>query len=329
MDSAQQDTETITFTDDQTFAAQADILIRESEALRMRYMQKSKNMSSLAVMMGLIAMIIAGLGFGWFLLMLGELVKAVACVVIAMCVPLLLSTLSRGPIKAYRRAHKTEFMPKIAKLMGNLSFDPDRAISRDILGKTGVLPPYDVYESEDCFFGRHKGVRMMLAEARLKKYGAPRDAFRGVFVLMETPHKVFEGHTIITADHEAVNKYEHTRWKSLRRVPVRSENPLWNRFVTLSDRPDDAALFVGEKLFKELAEIADVFGKAPLTAVLFRGAYVFLMIPSKADMFEPSDMLIALPSRNQALATKREIARLVEIIDVLDIFQNRAVAPKK
>jgi hypothetical protein len=310
----------LTFNEDQTFTAQAEALIRESETLRLQYMRRSQSLSTVSLVLSLLAVLAGGAGFGWFLLMQGQLVKAVACIMIALFVPLLVSRLSDGPIKAYRRAHKREFMPKIARLMGALEFHPRRGISADILSKTGIVPDHDRYEAEDCFTGRHKGVRIILSEARLKKRGAPGPVFHGLLALMEAPQRVFEGHTIITADHITADRNAGTRWKNLQRLSIKSENPAWARFAVFSDRPDDASLFVGEKLFKELAEIMDVFNAAPLTAVLFRGKYIFLMIPTKLDMFEASDVFAPIISANQVLKTKHDIARLVEIIDVLEMY---------
>lgn len=174
--------------------------------------------------------------------------------------------------------------------------------------------------------GSYKGAKVIFSEASLRSGRSTEPVFHGLFVMLETPNKVFEGHTIVTADRAMAKRSASTRWSRLSQVHVKVSNPELERFVVFSDKPEDAMLLVGDKLLKELSDAADIFGKADLTAVFFRGKYVFMMIPHKGDMFEPSSMFMPVSTKQHATQCKREIERILEIIDIFDIYKASATA---
>ena len=239
----------------------------------------------------------------------------------ALVIPLLMYRWSEAPLKQYIRDYKAKFMPRMADALGGFKFYAHSGISKEVISKTGVVPAHDRYNAEDCFKGVYKGVKVIFSEARLRSRKSPEHVFQGIFVVLETPHQIIEGHTIITADRRMAERSAVKRWAKLLPVKIRVENPNWDRFLIFSDKPEDAALLVGEKLLKELSEAADVFNKAEITAVLFRKKYVFLMIPHKGDMFEPSNIFVPVATKQHALNCKREIERILEIIDVFEIYK--------
>jgi hypothetical protein len=312
--------------DNQQFQAEMQALIGEAENMRMRYMGKHRGRSFLALVFGLGCVLAGGGGFGWFLLMEANLNLALLCIGAAIVPPLLMHLWAQGPLKDYTRAYKAEFMPKVARTMGGFQFYPERGIGAKILGATGVVPPFQTYKAEDCFRGVYKGVKVLMSEARLfgkQERGEP--LFSGLLVLLEIPSAVIEGHTIITADAAMVQRWAQTRWKKLRPVQPQNAQTGWGRFHVYSDTPEAASLMVGERLIKELTEAADIFGNSALTAVLFRGKYVFMMIPHEQDMFEASNIFVPCATRQHAMNCKREIERILEIIDVFELY--RAQAP--
>jgi hypothetical protein len=93
-----------------------------------------------------------------------------------------------------------------------------------------------------------------------------------------------------------------------------------DRFVAFADKPDEAMTFLGDKLWKELYELDAKFGDGDLSAVLFRGKYVFMMIPHPENMFVASDLYVPVTSHNSMMKYKEEIEQLLELIDVFDIY---------
>lgn len=318
--------ESLTRTEDRFFSAQIQQVIKNAEAHRLHFMKRHYKRELLTTNLSLLAMTAGGCGFGWFFLMEADLFKALACMALAIALPLLMHIWSNKVLRTYIIDYKKSFMPEMARALGGMKFFSERGISSKILPKTGIIQPYKTYEAEDCFMGTYKGTKVIFSEARLcgkKKNGKP--LFKGIFVLLEVPHKIFEGHTIITADAELVRRYATTRWSKLSKVQIQTANTSWNRFEIFSDKPEAARLMVGEKLLKELAEAADVFGNTPLTAVLFQGKYIFMAVPHERDMFEASNILVPVTTERHAMDCKKEIGQLLEIIDVFEIYQGQNI----
>lgn len=307
--------------DHQKFSNDIEQLLKEAEELRLSYMKRHQARDHTFLTLGLVSMLAGGICFGWFLLVKADLVRALASIVLAIIPTLVLNLRSNAPLLAYRRDYKTQFLPRLAKALGGFEFHPTRGISAKIISKAGIVPAHDTYESEDCFMGQYKGVKVIFSEARLYKKKRIEPVFDGIFVLLQAPENIFEGHTILCANKDMVRRWRTTRWAKLQDVSVPVENVEWDRFTVLSDKPDAARAIITEKLLKELSEAADIFDHAAMSAALFRGRLMFMMIPYPRDMFEPSSIHIPVATRQHALQCKREVEQILEIIDVFDLYQ--------
>ena len=319
------DAEAIRKPDDSRFTAAMDDVVKDAEAMRLRHMKIHRQRGFIFTSFGLLLALVGAVAFGWFFFVEINPLKAALCMVPGFLIPLMLHDWMERALKQYTRDYKRIFMPRMADALGGFKFNADHGIPRDIIGKTGVIPAHSVYKAEDCFLGMHKGVKVMFSEARLYKNGAHEPVFQGLFVLLETPHRVFEGHTIITADRTMAKRSAPKRWAALRPVDIKVENKSWDRFLVYSDKPEAATLVAGEKLLKELAEAADIFDKAELTAVMFRGQYVFMMIPNKTNMFEASSLFVPVKTKRHAVKCRKEIEKILEIIDVFEVYKGGAV----
>lgn len=308
--------------DDVRFQHEIELLIKDAEDSRLKYMQQQRGRNLTTLFMSVIFTILGAAGFGYFFLMQGNLVMALISMVIIIVPIALLKGWAALPVKSYMRNYKTDFMPKMADLLGGLKFFPSRGISGKIVRKTGVIPPHEIYKAEDCFMGVYKNVKVIFSEARLYKDKKSKDpVFDGIFVLLETSSKIIEGHTILTADNALAKRASQTIWRKFKHLSIKTDNPSWNRFQVFSTKPEAAELLVGEKFLKELAEAAEIFNDAPLSAVLFAGKYIFLAIPYDEDMFEASNMHIPVATKRHAMKCKKEIEQLLEIIDVFDVYK--------
>ncbi len=310
--------------DEARFQKKVDALIEEAEDMRFSRMKQKSTRGFVALNVGILSMLLGVGFFGWFFLVKVNLVMAFISIIIAIIPPILLNIWAARPLKLYLNDHKTIFMPKLANLLNGLSYHPKRGVSAKILGKLAVIPAYDRYDAEDCFMGVYKGVKVILSEARLysKAHKKGKDpVFDGIFVLMELPEDVIEGHTIITSNDKMVKAYQKTRWKTLKKVYISISNPDWARFEVFSNKPEAAELMVGERLLKELSEASDVFNNAPVTVSMFGKKYIFIMIPNDEDMFEASSLFVPVATNQQATKSKKEIEQILEIIDVFDLYK--------
>lgn len=309
------------------FEEQVDRLINEAENMRMSFMKRHRTRGHITSTVGLISVILGASAFGWYFMVDVDLVKATGMMMLGVAIPLFLHLWAGSILQDYKKSYKSVFLPKLAKALGGFKFHPTRGIGLKIISKTGLIPPHEVYSAEDCFMGKYHGVKVLFSEARLlykKAYLEP--IFDGIFVLLEIPQGIIEGHTILTADDEMIKKWRTTRWKSLQDVDVKTGNEDWDRFHAYSDNPEAAKLLIGERLLKELSEAADIFDNAPLSAAFFRGKFVFLMIPYKGDMFEASNIHMPVATKQHALQCKREVEQILEIIDVFDVYQAKKSA---
>ncbi len=308
--------------EERRFTKQLEALIEESEEMRLHRMKQMRTRGFVAMNASIFFIFLGITAFGWFFLMEGDIVKALLCVAISVAPSAFLYSWAGFPLKKYKREHKEVFMPKMAKAMNGLSFHPKRGVSSRILGKLAVIPAHDRYEAEDCFMGTYKGVKVIFSEARMySKTHKTGLVFDGIFALLETPEEVIDGHTIITANDRMVKAYAKSRWKTMKQVFVTPSEEKWDKFTVYSTKPDSAELMVGDRLLKELAEAADIFDNAPLTAVLFGKKFIFMMIPYDQDMFEASDIHTPITTKQQAMKCKQEVEQLLEIVDVFDLYE--------
>ena len=308
--------------DDVKFKKELEKLINESEELRLNRMRQHRTRGFIAMNLSILSVLLGVAGFGWFFLMEAVLIPSILSIMASLFPPILLHIWAGKPIKSYLRDHKEIFMPKLAKTLNGLSFHPARGVSSKIIERLAVIPAHDIYNAEDCFMGKYKGVKVIFSEARLfSKRRKDEPVFDGIFVLLEIPEEVIEGHTIITANDRMVKAYANTRWKTMNQVHISVSNPEWDKFTIYSTKPEAAELMIGDRLIKELAEAGEIFDDSPLTAVLFSKKYIFMMIPYEQDMFEASNLFVPVTTKSQALQCKKEIEQLLEIIDVFDLYK--------
>ena len=314
---------------DDAFHLAIEALIRDAEDTRLSFMKRHRTRGNVTMTLGLFSLTIGAGGFGWYLLMESDIIKAAGSMLVAITIPILLHVWSASILNDYKRSYKREFLPRLARALGGFKFHPSRGISSKLISKTGLIPAHETYTAEDCFMGRYKGVKVLFSEARL--HGKNKNAepvFDGVFVLLEIPNAVIEGHTILTADAQAYKSWRPSRWKKLQDVHIKTDNDDWDKFHILSDNPEAAKLLVGERLLKELSEASSVFDDAPLSAALFRGKFIFMMIPYKGDMFEASNIHVPVATKQHAMQCKKEIEQILEIIDVFDLYEPTATPEK-
>jgi hypothetical protein len=310
--------------DEKRFSEELTQLIKESEDLRLSYMRRQQYRGWAALNLTILSVIIGSAAFGWYFMIEAQLVLPFVYLFLSFMPTFFLNIWAAQPIKDYAKAHKREFMPKMAKALNGLSYYPDRGVNAKIIERLAVVPAYDRYEAEDCFMGNYKGMKVILSEARLySKTRKNTPVFSGLFVMLEAPEDIFEGHTVITANDKMVQAYASTRWKSMSPVQIMVSDASWDKFTIYSTKPEAAARVVNERLLKELAEASDIFDKSPLTAVLFKKRNIFMMIPHDKDMFEASDLFVPVTTKDQALRVKKEIEQLLEVVDVFDLYQKQ------
>lgn len=310
--------------DDQKFMAEMEHIVERAEQMRLKHMKTYRNLSFFHMIIMILSVLAGSAGFAWYILMHMNLQMGILCIVVGLAVPALLGLLKQGPIKAYRKHHKRDFMPEMARAMGGFRYFENRGIGEKVIKKSGVIPPYKTYHAEDCFMGRYQGVKVIMSEARLYSDKGKRNAvFDGIFILMEMPEEVFEGHTIITADQGLARSCANSRWQSLTHLKTPVTDPEWKRFLVYTNRVEAAEKQISENVFKELLETSQIFDDAPLSAVMFAKKFLFIAIPHEEDMFEACNIFVPVTLRSYLEKCRKEIDKMMEIIDLYELYAQK------
>lgn len=307
----------------QEFELKLEKLLEEAERMRVRLMKKYQSRHMTAVGVSIFSVFALGAVFGWFFLIETQILVAILAIIVCTFLVVYMHIWADKPLRAYESQYKTMFLPQLARLLGGLKFFPSRGISANILQKTGVVPKHGLYRAEDCFMGRYKGVKVIFSEGRLypeKKPGS-HTVFDGIFVLLECPEDKFKGHTILTSDMDMVEHYAHSRWKSLQPVPAETDEHYDPAFKLFSNSPETATNIISKELFKELGEASDIFNEAPVTLVFFQKKYIFMMIETDQNMFEPCSIQLPIKTNLHGVECKKEIDQILEIIDIFDLYK--------
>ncbi len=302
------------------FQEKIDSLLRDSEEFRLEKMSKHRSREFMSLSVTLASIVLGAGGFAWYLLIMGNIWMALLCMIVAAAPHFFMSGWVRQPIREYKKEYKGKFMGRLADALGGFRFSPNKGISKKVLGRTAIVPSHELYKPEDCFYGNYKGAKVTISEARLtSKRKKGQYAFDGIFVLIELGSKMFEGHSVITADAELAK-----RLASKLKVLPPTNSPFARNFTIMSTLPEKATTLQDDRLLKELSETVNLFDKAQLSAAFFAEKYIFVMIPYDHDMFEASDLYVPITTSDTALRSKQEIEQILSIIDIIDIYQGNA-----
>ena len=304
--------------EDAQFQHEITHLIETAEQTRLKYMQQYQ-LGKLAGTFASLTLILTGVSAaGWYALMQPAMPKVIGALILTLTLPLLIQGAVKMPLRNYLSRYKADYLPAMGRALGGFAYHPKRGIAESVLRKSGVLPAFTQYHSEDAFRGRYKNIKVIFSEARLKN--KRKTVFDGLLVLLELPDDILDGRTVITADREAAKQYARTRWTKLKPVEINPDMQGASRFVVYAHDPAIGELVAGKKLIKELDELAHAFCDAPMAMTFFRKKYIFIALPHEVDMFEANDIFIPICTEKHALACKREIDQLLELIDIFDVY---------
>ncbi|MAE52329.1 MAG: hypothetical protein CMH27_11020 [Micavibrio sp.] len=302
--------------EDHIYHEKIEHLLKEAEEYRLKKMGENRSREFVSLTVTLTSVVLGAGGFAWYLLIMGNILLALLCMVLAIAPPLLLMSWVRQPVQDYKKNYKSTFMPRLADALGGLKYYPTRGVGRKVLARTGVVPAHGKYMAEDCFSGHYKGAKITFSEARLSHPKKSNDLiFDGIFVLIEIKNTVFHGHSVITADASLAKRLS----KKLTPLPP-GNNAFSRHFTILTNDEKNRPNLENDQLLKEISETSALFGNAQISAAFFQGKYIFMAIPAKEDMFEASDVYIPITTSESAMRCKQEIEQILSIIDIIDVY---------
>ncbi len=306
------------------FSAELKRLIDEAEESRLNLMKQYEFRGFMAFSLGMLSVLGGASGFGWYFFYKFEILNAILCQVIGVIPFYFLHQFKMLPLQKYKREHKTIFMPKLAEALGGFQYKPRGGIKAKVLLPAKILPSFEKYSAEDCLSGAHQGTKIIISEAHMAHSKHRGEyVFDGVFVLLELPGNKFQGHTIVTADSHASRRWKDKRWQGLNPVPIANQR-LAAFFEVFSNAPGEAETLAGENVLTQLAELSAEFDNAHVSVAFYEGKYIFMMIPYRVNMFEPSDLYLPVATAAQAQRHKNEIEKIISIIDLLGTYEPKS-----
>ncbi len=306
---------------DDRFSADVQRLIDKAEDIRVRRSQQLDSRKRVVLTFDLLCAFTGGGMLGWLILMGSYVMIAAITIAASVVLPIVLHMWGGAPEKEYIRQFKDEFMPELAKALGGLKFKASGGISPKSVVPSRIMPAFDEYHAEDCFYGTFKGIKVLISEARMyskKRKGEP--VFDGVFVLLQTPAKKFRSHTIITADKRSAKSWMKTRWKQLQRVQDEDAGS----FLVFSNNPGEAQRLCDSDMMELMNRLSEIFGNSELSVAFYGGNKVFLLIPYEGDMFEPGNIHMPVTTGQLALRCKKEVEQILSVVEILDVYEPEA-----
>ncbi len=314
------DKEQIKVKSDLYFSKDIQLIIDKAEALRMERMKQYETRGFLSFSLGMFFTMAGGCIFAWFFFVQNDILKAIMGLIAGMTPSYLLHQFKLQPIKNYKREHKEVFMPALARALGGLRYRANSGIKINMIRPSRILPAHGEYKAEDCFHGKHNGIKMIMSEARMKmpsKQGKGY-AFDGIFVLLELPKPSFTGQTLIMGNIAQARKWGERRWGDL--SYTETEDPgQESHFDVYSNNHEEAKKLARGDILERLHVLAKEFDNAKISLSFYKQKYVFLMIPYSTDMFEHSSLYLPITTKEDALTRKREIEQIISIIDTLSL----------
>lgn len=231
------------------------------------------------------------------------------------------------PIDKYKSYIKDDIFPAIISFFGDYKYSPYCPNRVYKFRDHGIVPDYEIEESEDSICGNYDGVNIDLFETELevKKRSKSRDSYVSVFkgiVIHLSMNKNFSGKTIVKRDGGAISNFLKNNFASNDLQNVKLEDPRFEKiFEVYSSDQVEARYLLTTSFMERLMELNNCYGGEGVECS-FHKDKLLVMIPVKRDLFEPGSIYQAEDFVDDAKSLLKEINLIFKIIDILKLNQN-------
>lgn len=228
------------------------------------------------------------------------------------------------PKKDYIKRYKFRLLPLIANTLGKFKYHHSSTLPMSEMQRSGIVPRHHIYQAEDFFEGRYKGVDLCFWEARMLEdisLDGSREnympVFNGLIVYIHIPRYKFSGHTVILKDRMADRRKLNRYLRKMKRAHM--VDPEFEKIFTVFTTDQiEGRYLVNPMVIESIKAIHKKFSSANLSVAFYEDQMV-LMIPSALNHFEPGS--IDMRSQNMAVITeiRDQIKKIVSIIDELKL----------
>ncbi len=237
------------------------------------------------------------------------------------------------PRREYAKSYKKEILPKIAKLFGDFRYNIKGKAPMNLMLPSKIVPRHDRYKSEDYFTGEYKGIQIEFSEIdlavrrRRKNRTSYQTVFKGLAVLLDTRHKRFFGHTLIDQNKSKISEWFKERSSTLQRAEM--VDPEFEAiFDVYTNDQVEARYLIDPIMIERLKGLYDEYDGEKMAAAFYDNK-MLILIASKHNHFEPSNIYVPAISPDSILNMKKEIGEILSIVDKLSLYDPEEVHKKE
>lgn len=237
------------------------------------------------------------------------------------------------PRRQYAKAYKKEILPKIAKLFGEFAYNIGGKISMALMSPSKIVPGHDRYKSEDYFVGTYKGIDIEFSEIdlavrrRSNKKTYYKTIFKGLAILLNTKHKRFFGHTILDQNKSKISEWFKEKTHALERAEM--VDPEFEEiFDAYTNDQVEARYLIDPIMIERLKGLYEEYDGEQMAAAFYENK-MLILIASKHNHFEPSNIYVPATNPSSILNMKKEIGEILSIIDKLSLYDPDEVHKKQ
>lgn len=228
------------------------------------------------------------------------------------------------PKREYAKAYKTDILPQIARLFGNLAYQADGKIPMNDLDPSRIIPSHHRYKSEDYFSGVYKGIKITLSEIHLErrqrsgKRTTYTTVFKGLAVLVAMPREKFHGHTVLMENVSGFGKWFQKQSTGLKHADL--VDPEFEKaFDVFTSDQVEARYLVDPAMIENLKAMRDVYDAKTFSAAYYKNQ-VLVLLPSHHNYFEPANIQVPATDPQTIISMKEELGHVLSLVDRLDVY---------
>lgn len=233
-----------------------------------------------------------------------------------------------APKRQYAKAYKKDILPDIADLFGPFTYKADGKIRMGEMKPSKIVPHHHNYKSEDYFTGNYKGIDIQFCEMKLTKQvrSGKRTrtvtVFKGLSILLKPNNKKFYGHTILDKDMgRKISKWFKEKGTKLKQADL--VDPEFEKvFDVYTDDQVEARYLIDPNMMEDIKSLYHEYNGEKMAAAFYEEG-MLIMIASKHNYFEPADIHIRATSPQSILSMKKEIEKILSIVDKLSLYDPR------
>lgn len=228
-----------------------------------------------------------------------------------------------GPMYVYKQKVKPQIMPDFANFFGSFMYQYEGKIDDIVLFQSNLFGKYNQSIGDDFFTGIYEGVKISIAEEKLKllkkdfrDFDVSKNVFEGVCILFEM-NKNFKGKTVVLKDKKLFNAFN--KISGLQNVKL-EDMRFEKYFEVYSDDQIEARYLLTTGFMERMLKLRDLYeGKS--IQFCFNQNTLLLAIPTKQNMFEANSFFRSNINKKKIDMVFNQFYTIFSIVKLLKLNQ--------